>query len=310
VLCDRVRLDGPLTYAIGRPALAARKVALMGKRPSRRLTIGIEARRPQPQSTPAAPAPPANTGDAQTDCAPSVNELLMSGEREDRHRGARFLFTEAFGGGIMQRQIGTLLDEKLSAGATDFIGAIIQSVKPRDLVERMLCVQMAWTHARLARLSVTAASQENIKSFAVVHQAADAATNTFRRLMQALADYRAPRRGEGFTAVKNQYNANQQVVQNGNPEIGDATNEQGLPAAAPTAASALPLDARRPCLATTVGASGEAVAVQHRSADGRGQGQGEAKRDEARRAVGGADGDPAGDREVDAAGPGGRAAGG
>jgi hypothetical protein len=233
----------------------------MGKRTTRQPTTDLAAKCPPPVANLPATRPITTAGDAQPERTP-LNELLASAKWEDRRHGARYLFAEGFGGGIMQRQIGTLMDEKLSVGATDFITAIIESVKPRDLVERMLCVQMAWTHARLARLSVSAASQENIKSFAVVHQAADAATNTYRRLMQALADYRTPRRGEGFTAVKNQYNANQQVVQNGNPENGTATNEQGSTVPDPIFTPALPPVADRPRLPAPVGSAGEAVAVE------------------------------------------------
>ena len=118
--------------------------------------------------------PPAPPPDPRAEQTSALAKPLSAEERAERQRGARFLFTEALGGGVMERQLVGMLSEQVAAGAVDFIGSIVASVRPRDAVEHMLCVQLAWTHARLAKLSTNAATQENIKSFTAVHQAADA----------------------------------------------------------------------------------------------------------------------------------------
>ena len=87
-------------------------------------------------------------------------------------------------------------------------------MKPRDVIEEMLIVQMAWTHARLARLSAVAMDQTQTQNVRVVNEAADRAANTFRRQMLALAEYRKPPRSDAFVAIKQANVAAQQVVQN------------------------------------------------------------------------------------------------
>src|SRR5687768_3001288 len=74
--------------------------------------------------------------------------------------------------------------------ASTFLAALLASVQPRDLIEEMLVVQMAFTHARLAYLSRLAADQEQRVNITAVNQACEQASNTFRRQMLALSDYR------------------------------------------------------------------------------------------------------------------------
>ena len=67
-----------------------------------------------------------------------------------------------------------------------------------------------------------------LKSIRTIHEYADRASNTFRRLMLILAEYRKPPRvGDSFTAIGQANIAGQQVVVNGGQENGNATNEQG-----------------------------------------------------------------------------------
>lgn len=144
-------------------------------------------------------------------------------------------------------------------------------------------VQMAWAHARLARLSAIAHNQEHRGNVQVVHEACDRAANTFRRQMLALAEYRRPAQPGSFVAIRQANVANQQVVQNVEAQSPDSrkpgtSNEQGsVPAALPPIAEGIELPAGN-------GAEKQAVAAQHRPQDGGGQSPIQAERDEARRA--------------------------
>jgi hypothetical protein len=142
----------------------------------------------------------------------------------------------------------------------------------------MLLVQMAWTHARLARLSAIAHEQERRANVQVVHDACDRAANTFRRQMLTLAEYRRPAQPGSFVAIKQANLANQQVVQNVECPNAIASNEQG------PATAALPPVAERFDLPAGNGAAKQAVAAEHRPQDGGRQGPIQAERHKARRA--------------------------
>ena len=158
--------------------------------------------------------------------------------------------------------------------------------QPRDALEEMLVVQMAWAHARLARLSAIAHNQEQRGNVQVVHDACDRAANTFRRQMLALAEYRRPAQPGSFVAIRQANVANQQVVQNvenhtfPNPNFRTpaASNEQG------SAPQALPPVGAGIEIPEGGGAKEQAVAGQHRPQDGSGKGPIETERGQVRRA--------------------------
>ena len=62
----------------------------------------------------------------------------------------------------------------------------MESVKPRDALEEMLVLQMAWTHARLAALSVVKPAEEGVRALRALNDACDRAAGTFRKQMLAL----------------------------------------------------------------------------------------------------------------------------
>jgi hypothetical protein len=155
-------------------------------------------------------------------------------------------------------------------------------MQPRDAIEEMLVIQMAWAHARLARLTRLAADQTSTANVRVLNDACDRASNTFRRMVQALGDYRGPSQ-RTFVAIKQANVANQQVVQNvenqnTSPDFKKpaASNEQG------SAAALQPLVERAPIPAGDCPEK-QAVAAEHRPQDGGGQGPVETERDAARR---------------------------
>jgi hypothetical protein len=92
----------------------------------------------------------------------------------------------------------------------------------------MLVVQLVLTHARVLHLSDLANRQQGMEQIRTVHEYTDRASNTFRRLMLTLAEYRRPPSATSFTAIRQANIANQQVVQNHENFGTKATNEQGF----------------------------------------------------------------------------------
>jgi hypothetical protein len=117
-------------------------------------------------------------------------------------------------------------DDRPDAGV--YARDVIERMAPRDAAEEMLVAQLLFAHARVMRLTEIANQQTGIDSIRVVHEYADRASNTYRRLMLALAEYRRPpRTGDTFAVVKQTNIAGQQVIQNHENSTTNATNEQG-----------------------------------------------------------------------------------
>ena len=138
----------------------------------------------------------------------------------------------------------------------------------------MLVVQALMAHARVLHLTNPANRQESFQGLRIVNEYADRASNTYRRLMLALAEYRKPPRGgDSFTAIKQANIAQQQVVMNGETSrAGNATNEQGdgpdarrrhEPREAP---QALPAEPRGAGILAGIGPAREAVGAPPRPA--------------------------------------------
>ena len=105
--------------------------------------------------------------------------------------------------------------------AIDYVKDTVARMQPRDDLERMLIEQSLWPHARVAWLSVQAATSTGESSVRILSEAADRASSTFRRHMQALKDYRTARRPQVFMPIRSAHIGNmagQQVV---NARIGD-----------------------------------------------------------------------------------------
>jgi hypothetical protein len=206
-----------------------------------------------------------------------------------QRRAVKDVYLNRVGANVLSFQMRTLINDgpdKTAEKVTElFIAAIKESVQPRDAIEEMLMLQMAWTHARLAYLSAIASQQTETKNVQVLNDACDRAANTFRRMMLALAEYRRPPRTDAFVAIKQANVANQQVVQNvenqpvSNPNFPKcvASNEQGSTPALPPVVEGIGLPA---------GDSTEkqAVASEHRPQDGSGHRAIETECDETRRA--------------------------
>lgn len=166
---------------------------------------------------------------------------------------------------------------------------VINRMAPRDAAEEMLVAQLLFAHARVMRLTEMANRQTDIEAIRVYHEYADRASNTYRRLMLALAEYRQPpRTGDTFAVVKQANIAGQQVIQNHEIATTNATNEQGLrpntssDRSSPANPAALPADTGRVSFPAFNSPTREAVEAVHRPQNARRQDPFTSERDEAR----------------------------
>lgn len=182
-----------------------------------------------------------------------------------------------FGAVVLKSQVRPLLPEEWDA--TEYLADTLKTMQPRDPLEQMLIMQAIWAHARVARLSAVANQQQGMQQIRIVNDAADRAANTFRKLMQALADYRRPPKAESVTIVKQANLANQQVVNNAQNQIlarPNSSNELGSPSP-----SLLP-DGSGIGIPAASGDVSQALDAEHRPADGSRQEPEPDERDQAR----------------------------
>ncbi|HEX8915136.1 MAG TPA: hypothetical protein VF796_22485, partial [Humisphaera sp.] len=179
---------------------------------------------PKPKSAPQPPAKPASAAQPSTAVPPA-----------DAPARARAEHGYMLMAGAYRTQIQAVVgdDPKVLESARLYAFDLIGRLAPRDPLEEMLVAQLLQTHARVTYLNVYAAQQSSLKWSAQFHEAADRASNTFRRQMQALAEYRNPKPPpRSVTRIAQANIANQQVVHNAagpSAGAGNATNEQGSP---------------------------------------------------------------------------------
>jgi hypothetical protein len=197
----------------------------------------------------------------------------------------REAFTVETGGAILANALSWYYGVTTSRGkapnltkayATAYVAQVLQGA--RNPVEEMLLQQMVWTHSRAAWLTTQANKVDNIKQLRAFSDAADHASNTFRRLMLTLVEYRNPRRNAATINSLRQTNiADKQVIQQQAPadpaaakrnsENEKASNEKGCPPP-----PALLPDVRGAEFVADFGEPREAVAVDAGADDARGQG--------------------------------------
>jgi hypothetical protein len=93
-----------------------------------------------------------------------------------------------------------------------FVDDCVERMAPRDPVEELLISQLLLTHGRVVRLSHLAQQKLSYDEIRNLNELADRASNTYRKLMLALAEYRRPARGSSITAIQQANIANEQVV--------------------------------------------------------------------------------------------------
>lgn len=91
---------------------------------------------------------------------------------------------------------------------------LIDSMKPRDAMERTLVVHALWCHGRVMKLNLMLARTIRLHEVKTLSELIDRASNDFRKSMVALVEYRRPRR-RALKFIAQQNNARQQIVQNG-----------------------------------------------------------------------------------------------
>lgn len=207
----------------------------------------------KPAKTPPAspPSPPPETPDpyATPEVARAVHGKSMAG----------IVYANA-----LAQRIAKMFPRSLTKSAMVYMEDLIQRMDPRDPVEEMLVVQLVLTHARVLHLTDWANRQESLERLRGVNECADRASNTYRRLMLALPEYRRPPSSSSFTAIRQANFASQQLIQSN--ETGTTTNEQGCQA------PLLSADTSGPLVPPGVGAAREAVAAIYRTTDAERQG--------------------------------------
>ena len=117
--------------------------------------------------------------------------------------------------------------------AAAYVFDLFTRLQPRDPVEELLVSQMLQTQVRITSLTATAAEQKSLAWAKMMYEAADRASNTFRRQMLALSEYRNPKKPATVTTIEQANIAQQQVVQNHPPaKKKKVTNELGCAAQA------------------------------------------------------------------------------
>lgn len=204
-----------------------------------------------------------------------IRPQLVGDPSIDR-RAAREVHVEVVTGAIyvnaLSREIEPLVGgADLGPSGMLFVRDLMSRMKPRDAAEELLVSQLVMTHTRVLNLTALASKQTSLDAIRVINEYADRASNTYRRLMLALAEYRRPPRGgDRFTAIKQANIAQQQVVVNGDSNGKEnTTNEQGLDCinTAETKPPAVPAQSGRIGFPESIGSADETLEAVNRAED-------------------------------------------
>ncbi len=178
---------------------------------------------------PPAPADPARSMAPVT--APAGLVVRVTGDPNKEPHAAREIHRNAIAGAVyanaIKQRIGAMLPDSIAQSAMLYVDDLIERMSPRDPAEEMLVIQLVLTQARVLHLTDMANRQQGLEQIRTLHEYTDRASNTYRRLMLTLADYRRPPAATSFTAIRQANIAKQQVVQNHENFGTKATNEQG-----------------------------------------------------------------------------------
>jgi hypothetical protein len=161
-----------------------------------------------------------------------VMKVRLPSDPNQCSESAHQVHTQAVAAGVYFSSVRPLLeklfqDDDVAQSAMIFVQGLIERMAPRDPVEEMFAVQIALAHVRTLSLTEKASRAEALDDVRILNEYADRASNSFRRLTQALGDYRRPSRGP-TTAIQQANFGAQQLVVNGSIEgVESATNEQG-----------------------------------------------------------------------------------
>lgn len=210
-----------------------------------------------------------------TDRKPSDSPFGITGDPNTDVVAARRVHTQAVAGIVysnsLMREVGQLLGGMdAHESAIHYAADLIDRMNPRDPAEEMLVVQMVLAHVRVLHLTNLSTRQTDLESIRSVNQYADKASNTYRRLMLALAEYRRPPKSSlAVTSIGQTNIAGQQLVLHGDAGRKNATNEQGSPERGGQRAALLP-DVSRSCFTPLHDTLQPAMDAIHRAEVGRG----------------------------------------
>lgn len=214
-------------------------------------------------------------GNSITTQSQAVTGLNRATDADLEQSRVRTKHSSTFPGLVYGIGMAAVLGESGKADAQAYAKDVIARMQPRDALEEMLIAQLLYTHSRVTRLAYLANQQEYVKDIAIINEYADRATNTYRRQMLALAEYRKPPRQGDTIAFVNQANiAGQQVVQNGGQANEKSTNEQGCGAFSGSQrrgelpAEGIPTVGERVGVASGLSVASEAMDEGVRAADG------------------------------------------
>lgn len=95
----------------------------------------------------------------------------------------------------------------------DSLANFSKNMKPRDASDFLALEQLFLHHFRAISLCAKASNEPDIEKGKILHEAANSASNTYRRLMQSFDERRKPAR-QSIVAMGQTNVADQQVVQN------------------------------------------------------------------------------------------------
>lgn len=156
---------------------------------------------------------------------------------------------------------GTSLSNSTTATSVLAAGDFLRMMKPRDAMEELLLSQVLWTHGRIALLTNAMAYKRDVDDLARLGEMIERASNTFRRQMLTLAEYRRPAAVRGpVTSIEQANIAGQQIIMNqGAKENENTTNEQGCSAV--PIVGALPAGGREAALSVDTSGARSAAGV-------------------------------------------------
>jgi hypothetical protein len=103
--------------------------------------------------------------------------------------------------------------DELTKSMYDSLLDFSEKMKPRDALDLFSLEQLYLHHFRAIGLCAKASNEPDIEKGKILHEAANSASNAYRRLMQSFDECRKPLR-QSIVAIGQTNVANQQVVQN------------------------------------------------------------------------------------------------
>ena len=100
----------------------------------------------QPRALPRSPG-----DDAQQPTQDTVKRSIrLPNDPAAQRRAVKDTYINVMGASVFGAQTHAYVQDGSGKAAEMFMAAVLESVEPRDAIEEMLIVQMAWLHARMA----------------------------------------------------------------------------------------------------------------------------------------------------------------